>query len=310
MTQFSFGNDAKQIGRREWEDISGEWLNFLPDNPMTMPEEEVDDLPQLISVYQQTSSNKSTKVSLFTDIELFRQSIYLASVFYLQKATNIFNSACTVSAAGYRTWSRAISYQSAFFSMRSISLLLGCTVLRHKATNSYYQVDIWRASKESRSDPSESSFDIGFHKRQNPQHHDFWQIFVRLLHSTRISDEVWRNPIVDPLKMIDPESIPDIRNRLHYRASEWTYNDLLSRDTSDDLDAIQSTMLLGESVSDTHAGNFYFSLALQLLSMSISLFESIDNYGGVGKEPWEKIRLEFQSVFPFIYHSDIHLDND
>ncbi|MCZ6836911.1 MAG: hypothetical protein O7G85_14135, partial [Planctomycetota bacterium] len=189
---------------------------------------------------------------------------------------------------------RATSYQSAFFSMRAICNLLGCTILHDKAFNKYYQFDLWTPTRNRRlKGITESDFRIAVHLRPNPRHIGYWSIFNRLICATKIDNKIWPYTLIDPIKKIMTDKFIKQRNNLHYKSSYWIFSDLLKCDNNESLEELSEIFTSGNSWTEENEIHFDVLLALQLLRMGTLLLNNIGESNPL-------IKLESSSILSWI----------
>ncbi|MEZ6243168.1 MAG: hypothetical protein R3B57_09005 [Phycisphaerales bacterium] len=268
--------NARKIEQRDWEQIAGEWQNFVPEDPVSDPEHEIEELTSLPEIYTAVDSLQMGQRSYFEEIAGLRRAFYVDAIAQLRRAVHVLRVGLESSSTGYRSWSRATCYQAGFFGMRAVCDFLGCTVARNRHTNRYYQLDIWVQRDQGSSKAiTDSEYRFSCYKRSPPQHMDWWSVLIRLVHCTRVSEGVWPYAAKDAFKQVDPERIPTQRNALHYKSSYWPFADLQAVDCNDSMAQLLASVRKGQGWADLANPDVGVHLGLQVVGMALALLRDL-----------------------------------
>jgi hypothetical protein len=279
--------NAEKYEKRDWEQIAAGWGDVVSAfaDGIVWPEVEVEDLPQLRPFFDQMRQGPHHELIELDEINFIYPELFIASFAYLRRATHVLCAAIKHSDAGRRSWSRVSAYHASYFAMRAISGLLGAAILRHRARDETYQIDVWCAGPVQRKSVmfAAEAFSVKGYMRCKGRlsHFDLWSIFSRLLRATAISPAIWPYSVADRYKRVPGDAYAKLRNKLQYRASGWPFDDLIQQLAPEDI-GLQCGRCVSENWTDTpDDGDFPLLLGLQIVPMALALFQSVSPAGGI-----------------------------
>ncbi len=134
---------------------------------------------------------------------------------FADQAANVLVASQSQVTGGLPTWSIATAYQSAFFSMEAMLLMLGVAVV--EVNNKTLVFDIWPEVESSLSKKLKAQYKLGseiqFVHHSRLEHHHRWAILKRVLRT--LSNSPIAGAVINAINEIDDKEFARQRNRLH-----------------------------------------------------------------------------------------------
>ncbi len=262
---------ASNLMAREWRDIKNAWLGYIPtiDPPGRVPDSPLADLPtlrsQVVDVGQQPKEVMEEIVGL-------REGVLIEGLFLLHKAANVLGCAQVDVAKGLRSWALSNAYQSAFFSMKSITHILGVAVA--EVQNNSILIDIWRPPQRRRKGGTGSTYNVLLQNGKRFEHRQMWAIFQRMIRVTKGLETVLTKENATALIELDISDFATQRNSLHYRIA-WPFNDLHRCVVKPGFGVYEGGIVDGTALSDLERDDFSIVLGIVLLRMGYRMVYEI-----------------------------------
>ena len=267
----------KHIPHRDWQSISGRWLEFLPlmESPKTPPDPVLEDFHLLRTALESDAASDF----FLEEIEGLRQLVFQEGLFLFHKAVNVISAAETHAQQGMLTWSLSSAYHGAFFGVKAINRFLGVATVAQG--RNHWIIDLYpklprlssRERKQGREPPSETAF-ILTHTRI--EHRHIWYLFQRLMRVCEFQDHILTNLKGALSRHFQEDAFAKQRNALHYRNDAWFFDDLYQLVKNPEFGT--ASILLMERIpfdSDRLESDFSMILAFVVLYFGISLLESL-----------------------------------
>jgi hypothetical protein len=260
---------SKKLPRRNWREIRENWFGFplpaLSDRtPIDSSIGELPDVRRLADLAKTTRLQQSEA----SEILGLRASIFAEALDLLHRSFHVLASSSVQSENGFCTWSASSSYQSAFFSMRSILRLLG--IVDFTVNGAHFILDCW-AGEERRSKRGLGDFRSTVLSTVRIEHRQQWLILQRLLRVSK--DAPWPPDIVGVLVDCNETDFARRRNALHYGKAQWPGPDLHNSIITSGFGEFGSERAL--RLSDPDRADFTSVLSVTLAQMAFALVDDL-----------------------------------
>src|SRR5437870_5428089 len=117
MTGSSFEKKLGRVSSRDWHEVKGAWLSFLPtiDEPGRPPDHGLEELDDLWNVTLQTAETGEHRAN----VSGAREALFRQGLFVLHKAVHVTGCAEMTANTGMPSWSLSIAYQAAYFAQQA-----------------------------------------------------------------------------------------------------------------------------------------------------------------------------------------------
>jgi len=279
---------VKKLPRRSWDQISSTWLKNLPsiEPPGKCPTPIIKN-EDLIYYCEEVILGKKNKLSSTSGaVAGLRAGLFHEGVYWLHKSAHALCGAESKVALGMLTWSVIDAYLAAFFSMRSISAMLGVAICDYKGRSCV--IDICRDFGDMRRDKREgqSAFaeEVSVHTLSvRFDHKQCWQIFRRLLRVVRT--ETWGQEVSQSIRELQSTDFAHHRNQISYYVHEWLEDDLHQPIINDEF---ATKAIYNKSPEfNTEDSDFTLHVAYSLLSVALTAYQDIAKVGRTLKSETE-----------------------
>lgn len=221
----SFEVKVKRLSHRDWSELASAWLPHIAQLSFPQPGQRPDEPLSALYSLQEISVRVPPDGEIRAEIQGLRSALLHEGIFLLHKAANVLVVSQDQVLGGTPTWSVATAYQSAFFSMEAMLMLLGVAVV--EVNDRTLQIDVWPTVESAASRKAKASYRLGLeaqyvrHKRID--HHHRWAILKRILRT--LENSPIRGEVLNAIESIDDKHFARQRNKLHY-SNGWTFDDL------------------------------------------------------------------------------------
>lgn len=269
----SVDTQTKRISARDWNDIFPNWINASAelsiDVPGQAPDETLADLFTLETAFKSVPLHGEARLA----VPGLPPTALHEAIFLLHKAANVLTSAQQGMAKGLPTWSIPTAYQSAFFSMEAVLLLLGVSVV--EIDNKTMIVDLWPDVEPRASKKVKASYKIGaeahFLHVTRVEHYHRWAILKRVLRM--LVNAPISGALINALEDVDDKAFARQRNRLQYRTS-WVFADLHAYSSSVQYCRFELAPPFFDRL-DPASDDFSMALAMALLFSGVALLTPV-----------------------------------
>lgn len=227
----TINNIAKRIGKRNWQEISDQWLEYIQSIDFPISYEHESNNPCLILEdvfdFVKKLEEQSTQKDHFMEIPGAHQNLFIQTVFLSYKGINSLKSAQCDQIGGYKSWSINNYYQSSFFFCKAALGLLGVGFFRTES-NKELIIDVFPdyGSDKKKAKRLKDEKQSKVHIFRQPEHHDVWRIFQRLISIT--GELCICEHFSKLICALDPKIFAKQRNKLIYHNTRWIFEDLKS----------------------------------------------------------------------------------
>lgn len=269
----SFEVKVKRLSHRNWKELATLWLPHIAQLTITYPGQ-----PPEVSLSQfhglKGIADALPKDGEYrADLHGLRSAQLHEAIYVLHKAANVLVASHQQVRGGLPTWSIATAYQSAFFSMEALLMLLGISIV--EVNNKTIVIDIWPEVDSKASKKEKALYKLGseiqYIAHSRIEHYHRWAILKRVLRT--LSDSPLSNDFINAICEIDDKKFAKQRNRLHY-SNTWIFDDLHSSFSSISYCRFQLPFSLAERLDPDHI-DFTVVLATTLFSSAASLLASL-----------------------------------
>lgn len=282
---------VKKLPSRHWDHICSSWLPHIPKitPPGARPVPLTENADLSYWCEQATPSGNKKLSSVSGSVAGLREAIFHEGVYWLHKAVHAMYGSESKIAAGMLTWSVIDGYLAAYFSMRSISAILGVAVCDYLSKS--YVVDLCRdfgnMSRVKRKGESAFAQEVGIHTfGVRFDHKQCWQILQRLLRV--LHSETWGPAVSQSIYELASTDFAHHRNRISYYVHEWLKDDLhrpLAEDTFA-TDAIYDKC----PAFNTADSAFTIHLAYSLMTVALTAYNDVAKVGVILHDETETFR--------------------
>jgi len=271
---------VKKLPARYWGQICSTWLKNIPtiEPPGNRPSPIVENA-DLAYYCEQAIPEKKKELSYASGpVAGLREEIFHESVYWLHKAVHALCGAESKVASGMLTWSIIDAYLAAYFSMRSISAILGVSICDYKGRSCVVDLcrDFKSMARMKREAESAFAEEVNVHSLGvRFDHKQCWQVLQRLLRV--VYGEVWDQELSKCVNRLNSPDFARHRNRISYYVHEWLEDDLHHPAMNEDfaLRAIHRDPLK----LDTEDSGFTVQLAYSLLTMALTAYRDVASVG-------------------------------
>ena len=220
------------LEKKSWDDIKNKWLNLIGtlgilDDPKKI---KYTNPSSLLTAFGYPKKIKESDLAINEEIEGIRAILLPNALSCFYCSNNTLQASQTHISKGYLSWSQSSGYQSAYYGARCFVALLGInTVVCGKPT---MLVDIFpdlvsfTNQGERRPDHGwKNDMRVGY-LSAGSNHIDIWFLLKNLASKIVIDSKILPKMYLEILRHIDPESVSEQRNQLHYK-NVWKCSDLL-----------------------------------------------------------------------------------
>lgn len=269
----SFEVKLKRLSSRDWNAVRPAWLPHVAQlslhSPGQRPSDDLADFHLLSPLAAKVTKDGETRENLIG----FRAAVLHEGVFLLHKAANVLVASQQQVQNGLPTWSIPTAYQSAFFSMEALLLLLGVVIL--EVENKTMHIDVWPEVAKDATSREKREYELGQEcqivRHDRIEHYHRWAILKRVLR-TLVNSPV-PAAVINGLQSVDDKDFARQRNDLHY-STTWKFDDM--HVFMSPLEFCRFQLGAGPLECMDPAGpNFTAALAMTLLSGASSLLGSL-----------------------------------
>lgn len=272
----SFEVKVKRLSHRSWTEVENAWLPHVAQlafiEPGQKPELALSDFHELSGVAANLTAENELRRS---DLPGLRAAMLHEGIYLLHKAANVLAASHQQVSCGMPTWSIATAYQSAFFSMEAMLMILGIAIV--EVDNKSMSIDVWPTVQNTASKKEKAAYQIGddvqFIHHARIEHHHRWAILQRVLRTLKNAplDGAVINAIID----IDEKQFARQRNRLHY-SNIWYFEDLHAYSSHISYCRFDVPPSLDSRLDPAHE-DFTLVLATTMFSSAASLLSALGN---------------------------------
>lgn len=282
MAEF-WQQQASKLGKRLWPDLYGHWLSVAPDHLLNGlgPQEGIGELLTVKDVAKRVDPQHGLRLTAEDAPSGLREGVLLEAVYLLHKAAHVLGAAQCHLKQGMWSWSLSGGYQSAAFSMRSITMLFGAVVVEVHDGGKYL-VDVWAPPTGNTKKALAAPPGVLFRLAKRADHKALWTLFLRLLEVVTVSEAVWPAQYVSQLQDFAPKDFSRQRNHLHYRATHWPQEDLHSCLAAGEFGSPERVLPGGPNLElNPDQEDFSIALGGVLLSLGIRLLRDLSRGSAV-----------------------------
>jgi len=274
MSRDLWDRKANKLVRRNWETLCELWLDYplLRGTPGVPPDHEVSELESLQQELQDIDGNQPKDIQ--EDIVGLRESILKQGLFQFQKAAHILNGAQIHIDKGMPSWSLSSAYHSAFCAVNGILNLLGITFVQ--TSRGSFLIDVWSEPPEKSTHKRDTSRNTRLQKTPGlPDQKNVWQVFQRILRINPFNDDIISEDWTTALLALENTDFSRMRNAVHYRASNWPFDDVRSFVTTTHFQLDSVDLMHGCFVNDPENSVFPLALAFMIVRIGHQMLKSL-----------------------------------
>lgn len=271
----SFEVKIRRLSHRNWKDLVTSWLPHIaqltlshPGQPPEVPLSQFHGLERIAAAVSKDGEYRS-------DLQGLRSAQVHEGIYLLHKAANVLVASHQQVRGGLPTWSIPTAYQSAFFSMEAMLMLLGIAIV--EVNNKTISLDIWpdvdnKATKKERALYKLGS-EIQCISHSRFEHYHRWAVLKRILRT--LIESPLSGEFINAICDIDDKQFARQRNKLHY-SNVWMFDDLHTSVSPISYCRFQPPPSLIARLDPDHQ-DFTVVLATTLFSGAASLLSSLAN---------------------------------
>lgn len=287
----SFSKDLKKIDHRSWESIKIKWMDYLPQyiEVGQIPLHEIAELEITEELNRKTQIGNGEYKENVPNLrsEIFREGIYL-----FHKASHVCNAGLVHVENNIYTWGLSSAYHSSFFSLKSLLCILGLSFPKMKSNSKCLLIDCFPEEEKLSKNQIKKGIlpiqEMKFVQFPNLQHHQYWEIFLRVLRVSNIP--LWNNDLIEFLLSIGSTDFAYQRNSIHYKNNCWIIpEDLFNQVEKEDFALFGDYFELVKK-SNQEKDDFSFAISFLILYMTYILIKDISISTSILNEEFNLIK--------------------
>ncbi len=229
MIKMDIKHLCKRVGKKEWNNLLGVWVNFLPQITFPIPEEpeptsSIEKL-KMVKIEIEQNEYQSTNKEHYYVIPGIHNLVFQESIYLFYKALNVLRSTQCELGGGFKTWSISNAYQSSFFALKSLLNLLGVHITRIDSKDLLIDLlpDYKGLGKKEISN-RRLEFECQLQITKQLEHWELWTLLQRVLNVFQCS--LINVNVIAFLCRISPKDFAKQRNKIIYFNTAWLFDDL------------------------------------------------------------------------------------